>query len=236
MRTEVLSFTPAKIPIGLSGRNPLSRIETDRYDRDGEAIQATRPRTHARAPGAGRLLGDLPQRLPATGLDAILSKADLTKGAIYYHFENKAQLGHAVFDEVVAPRIREHWLVPLGESEDPLGELIARVRDLSGCPLGGLKLGCPLNNLIQEATGVDRAFRKRMNCLLDEWRSELASNLRRGQRSGTVGARVRSTDAAAFIVASLEGVMGVVKPAPDLKAFKRAIAGFTDYLESLRPS
>jgi len=35
-------------------------------------------------------------------LDAILAAAGVTKGALYYHFDNKEALGHAVVDEVIA--------------------------------------------------------------------------------------------------------------------------------------
>ena len=171
-----------------------------------------------------------------TGLDAVLAKAELTKGAIYYHFKNKAELGHAVFDEVVVPWIKERWIEPVRDAEDPLGEIIKRVRALTRAPLRGLSLGCPLNNLVQESSGVDPKFRGKMQTLLDEWRDQFAKHLRRGQKAGFVDQDLRVTDAAAFIVASLEGVMGVVKPAPDLKAFRRAVSGFVSYLESLRPA
>jgi TetR/AcrR family transcriptional regulator, transcriptional repressor for nem operon len=44
-------------------------------------------------------------------LDAILTKAGVTKGALYYHFDDKEALGYAVVDEVIASIMREKWVL-----------------------------------------------------------------------------------------------------------------------------
>jgi TetR/AcrR family transcriptional repressor of nem operon len=40
-------------------------------------------------------------------VDAILAKAGVTKGALYYHFDNKEALGYAVVDEVIASNLHQ---------------------------------------------------------------------------------------------------------------------------------
>ena len=40
-------------------------------------------------------------------LDAMLAAAGVTKGALYYHFDNKKALGYAVVDEVIASNLRQ---------------------------------------------------------------------------------------------------------------------------------
>ena len=40
-------------------------------------------------------------------LDAILAAAGVTKGALYYHFDNKEALGYAVVDELIASNLRQ---------------------------------------------------------------------------------------------------------------------------------
>ncbi|GMU35127.1 MAG: TetR/AcrR family transcriptional regulator [Planctomycetia bacterium] len=171
----------------------------------------------------------------ATGLDAIMSRAGVTKGAIYHHFRNKNELGYCVFDEVVAQWVRERWIDPFVRTEDPLGELRARMQSLTKLPNRHLAQGCPLNNLIQEVGGVDSGFGARMNALLDDWRSVLAGALRRGQRNGLVRRDLETVNAAAFIVAAIEGVVGIAKPASDNRVFKQSVAGFAGYLETLAP-
>ncbi len=170
-----------------------------------------------------------------TALEAILSRAGVTKGAIYHHFRHKNELGYCVFDEVVAPWVRERWIDPFRSTKEPLRELTARMRDLTKLSHRHLALGCPLNNLIQEVGGVDSEFAARMNTLLDDWRFVLASALRRGQRNGYVKEGLNTANAAAFIVAAIEGVVGVAKPARDDKALKQTVAGFVSYLDTLAP-
>ncbi len=171
-----------------------------------------------------------------TGLDKILARAKLTKGAVYHHFKNKTDLGYAVFDEVIDPWVRGRWIEPIHEAADPLKELIARVKAVPKRSGKELALGCPLNNLILEVSGLESGFRDRMNGLLDAWRVQLAADLKRGQRDGCVRADVRPAETAAFVVAALEGLVGIAKPASDVKALKQTVNGFVGYLQSLRPA
>jgi len=171
-----------------------------------------------------------------TGLDAILARTELTKGAVYHHFANKTDLGHAVFDEIVAPWVEERWIAPVRDAEDPLGELIARVRKLPERTPRERFLGCPLGNLMLEAPGLDAPYRERVAALLAAWSTQLTADLRRGQDEGTVRNDLRPAEAAAFLVAALEGIVGIAKPAGDTRILRRSVAGFVDYLRSLRPA
>src|ERR1700744_3575258 len=56
----------------------------------------------------------------SAGLDAILSAAGVTKGALYYHFGSKEALGYAIVEEIIAPDNREQWLRPLRNCKDPV--------------------------------------------------------------------------------------------------------------------
>ena len=65
----------------------------------------------------GRLLQAAFQEIHRSGfrsadLDAILAKAGVTKGALYYHFDNKEALGYAVVDEVIASKVPPKWVQP----------------------------------------------------------------------------------------------------------------------------
>src|SRR6202521_2611899 len=62
----------------------------------------------------------------SAGIDTILAATNVTKGALYYHFENKQALGYAIVEEIVAKLPRDRWLLPLQQSEDkdPIDALI----------------------------------------------------------------------------------------------------------------
>ena len=49
----------------------------------------------------------------STDLDAILTAAGVTKGALYCHFVNKEALVYAVVDEVIASNLHQKWVQPL---------------------------------------------------------------------------------------------------------------------------
>src|SRR5215467_1353460 len=84
----------------------------------------------------------------SASLDTILAATNVTKGALYYHFENKEALGHAIVEEVVAKITRDRWMLPLQRSkdEDPIDTLIGIVRAIPHQPKD-VKNGCPLVNL-----------------------------------------------------------------------------------------
>src|SRR5215467_6162477 len=66
----------------------------------------------------------------SASIDTILAATNVTKGALYYHFESKEDLGHAIVDEVVAKLPRDRWLLPLEQSKDkdPIDALIGVVQ------------------------------------------------------------------------------------------------------------
>src|ERR1700678_4769860 len=64
-------------------------------------------------------------------LDAILAAAGVTKGALYYHFDNKEALGYAVLDEVMASDLHRKWVQPLRNTKDPIDGLVRIVQSES---------------------------------------------------------------------------------------------------------
>src|SRR6202012_4374300 len=96
----------------------------------------------------------------SASIDTILAATNVTKGALYYHFESKEALGHAIIDEVIATFPRDRWLLPLQRSEDkdPIDALISIVQAIPARPKD-LKGGCPLVNLAQEMSQLDEQFR-----------------------------------------------------------------------------
>src|SRR5215469_4461816 len=114
----------------------------------------------------------------SASIDTILAAANVTKGALYHHFESKEALGHAIVDEVVATFLRNRWLLPLQRSEgrDPIDALIDIVQAIPSRPRD-LKGGCPLVNLAQEMSQLDEQFRQRLEAMFRAWREGIATAL-----------------------------------------------------------
>jgi TetR/AcrR family transcriptional repressor of nem operon len=171
----------------------------------------------------------------SASLDSILEDAGVTKGALYHHFESKAELGYAVIEEVVRPWMENLWH-PVVEADNPVDAAIRTIRErLRERSEMALTLGCPFNNLCQEMSPIDEGFRTRLNAILNDWRNATAESLRRGQRNGTVRGDVDARAAAAFVISSIEGCVGMAKASQSKEFLESGFRGLVEYLESLRP-
>jgi AcrR family transcriptional regulator len=172
----------------------------------------------------------------AADLDTILSQARVTKGALYHHFENKAALGHAVIDEVIRNWILDRWLRPLERAEDPISTIVQILRGFTAEKLReACEFGCPLNNLAQEMSSVDEGFREKIHRIYRLWRDGFADALRRGQENGCVRSDIDPAKVGAFVVAALEGGVGMAKNAQDPDLLLACGQSLVGYVESLRP-
>ncbi|MGB6385565.1 MAG: TetR/AcrR family transcriptional regulator [Terriglobales bacterium] len=169
----------------------------------------------------------------SASLDTILAVAGVTKGALYYHFESKEALGHAVVDEIIAPDVRGKWVRPLQTGKDPIDALIGAVQRIPVQPKD-VRGGCQLNNLAQEMSPLDAGFRKRLAMIFDAWREAVASVLREGQIHGSVRRDVEPADAAGLLIAMVEGYGSLAKNAQDPKVMKAGIRTIVGWLQSLR--
>jgi AcrR family transcriptional regulator len=170
-------------------------------------------------------------------LDSILENTGLTKGALYHHFPNKQALGYAVVDEVLRRIAYEIWVKPMVGSDDPISALQAILSAVAAHPQEDLiKHGCPLNNLSQEMSGLDEGFRTRLDTVFSGWRDGIAACLEHGKTKAAVRADVDSPQAGTFIIASLEGCIGMAKNARSIEVLKQCGQGLSQYLETLRPA
>ena len=169
----------------------------------------------------------------SASLDTILAAARVTKGALYYHFENKEALGYAVVEEVISAHVHGSWVRPLQSVKDPIDALIGIVQSIPVRP-EDVRGGCELNNLAQEMSPLDAGFRMRLETIFDAWREAVASVLREGQIHGSVRRDVEPTDAAGLLIAMVEGYSSLAKNAQDPKVIKAGIKNIVAWLSSLR--
>jgi len=171
----------------------------------------------------------------SAGIDTILAATNVTKGALYYHFESKEALGYAIIEEVVAEMTRDRWLRPLERSKDkdPIDALIGIVQAIPHRPRD-VKGGCPLVNLAQEMSQLDEQFRKRLESIFHAWQEGIAMTLRRGQSQGTVRHDLVPEESASFLIAMVEGYEVLAKNAQDTKVWKMGIRNIVGWLRSLR--
>ena len=171
----------------------------------------------------------------SAGVDTILAATNVTKGALYYHFDSKEALGHAIVEEIIAKLTHDKWLVPLERGKDPINTLIGIVRRTSVRP-EDVKGGCPLVNLAQEMSPLDEKFRTRLEAIFRAWQEGIATALRRGQAEGTVRRDLVAEETAGFLIAMYEGYVLLAKNAQDPKLWNVGIRNIVGWLKSLRSS
>ncbi|MFA5170089.1 MAG: TetR family transcriptional regulator C-terminal domain-containing protein [Sulfuriferula sp.] len=164
----------------------------------------------------------------------ILKSTALTKGALYHHFPTKHALGLAVIDEIIAPNLEKLVFQPLLNSPHPvttLLEIITGVDTFMGDE--SIKLGCPLNNLMQEMSPLDEQFRHHLNAVLELWQQAVYAAFEHGQQHDIIKADIDIKAAALFVISAWEGCFSVAKNKQSPEAFSMCMTQLHGYVRSL---
>ncbi|MEE9343570.1 MAG: TetR/AcrR family transcriptional regulator [Gammaproteobacteria bacterium] len=167
-------------------------------------------------------------------LENVMSETGLTKGALYHHFSNKQTLGYAVVDDMIQPMMQSIWIDPVNNADDPLLGLITAIEDLPDKkPEQLIEFGCPLNNLIQEMAPLDNGFRTRLDAIMESWLDTTEKALEAAVQAGQIRSDINCHETATFILASVEGCIGLAKSAQCGNRLRTCLKGITGYLNSL---
>jgi len=168
-------------------------------------------------------------------IDDIMKKTSMTKGAFYHQFPTKLDLGYALVEEVISPMIIERWIEPLEHFENPLEGILAQMNTLIGkASPDELRLGCPLNNLVQEMAPVDEGFRVRLERALNLWIDEMEKQLKRAKEKGYLKKDVHPRRVAHFVVMAHEGFYGLLKGLHDPKAFDALYESLKKFFQTIQ--
>jgi AcrR family transcriptional regulator len=171
----------------------------------------------------------------AASISSILANTGLTKGALYHYFPAKHDLGLAVVDEIILAGMQAMVFDPLRDSDDPLETLLNIIeRKGETADVESVRLGCPLNNLMQEMSPLDDEFKNRILAVLQLWQDTTADALRRAQGQGRIGGEVDCNAVALFIVSSWEGCVGVTKNMQSVQAYRVCMGQLRDYVLGLQ--
>jgi AcrR family transcriptional regulator len=170
----------------------------------------------------------------AASLKRILTNVNHTKGALYHHFSSKKKLGLSVIEEIIARNIYTVFIEPLEKTDNPISvlcEIFQKKADTLS--LDEIKHGCPLNNLIQEMSFIDKDFNKILVEISDNWISSIANAMDRGKAKGNIRNDVDGKGVALLVVASVEGAFGLSKMAQTNEIFVKCMSQLEDYVKGL---
>ena len=168
----------------------------------------------------------------ATSLSCILERCEVSKGALYHHFNNKMELGYAVFEEIYTPMFIALWQ-PAVEIDDPiegLCDFFTTMYEESSCD--EIVCGCPLNNLCQEMSGVDEGFRLRILNMQQQLNQLIAINLQR--IANQLLDDIDFAQVAYFIVSTFHGASSLSKCSKNKDLFEKVMKELCRYIKSLR--
>ena len=168
----------------------------------------------------------------ATSIDNIIKPMSVTKGAFFYHFKNKEEMGLAVINEIIFPRVRKGLIQPMNNQEEPIKAIYAAIAQfMMGISEQELLQGCPMNNLIQEMAPINERFQQALSRILISWKKQIIQNLTFAHQIG----QIQHQDFAAtaqFIIASYEGARGVGKLYRSYDYYKAYLNQLENYLKS----
>ncbi len=171
----------------------------------------------------------------ATSIDEIIATTKVTKGAFYYHFGSKEQMGLAVINEIIYPEIYQGFILPLKGSDKPVKDIYKMIRNiLFDKPFFKVETGCPLSNLIQEMSPLIQVFAISLNSMTELCLEALTESLKHGRKAGKIRSGINEQEAAYFILSGYWGVRNLGKMQNSQECYFMYLEEFKRYLKSLQ--
>ena len=170
----------------------------------------------------------------ATSLSEIISKAQVSKGALYHHFSNKLELGYAVFEEIFVTENIAFWGEVL-QQDDPLAGFCQHLEDIPNFMSDeDIECGCPVNSISQEMSAEDEGFRKRTLAMYLRMQGLFLKALETCDEQGLLKSDLNLTRCALFFVSSLQGISSIVKASRDRDTITELTLALKDHVMGLR--
>jgi len=170
------------------------------------------------------------QGYQATSIDEIIATTAVTKGAFFYHFKNKEDMGLAIINELLYPMFIPYMSKSLNRSGDIRKDLYVMIRDLLlKIPFLQAEYGCPVFNLIHEMAPLNKKYLKALSHIVEEWQDAIEGAIRKAQKEGQLDTTHDPRAIALYISANYGGIRNIGKMSgaasytPFLKAYKKYI-------------
>jgi len=148
----------------------------------------------------------------ATSIDEIIATTQVTKGAFFYHFKNKDEMGLAIIEEMLKPTLNNSFISPLERDENPIPAIYNLMRHLlTRDKFLKPEYGCPAANFTHEMTPWNTSFSLVLNELTEQWMQVMTRALERGKKLGFISKDVNSKQVTLFVVSGYWGIRNLGK-------------------------
>lgn len=169
-----------------------------------------------------------------TSVDEIIATTQVTKGAFYYHFKTKDEMGLAIINERMKPTFKNTFIEPFQSDVNPLDtiynlmyHLLIENEDLK------VEYGCPASNFTQEMAPWNIEFTKALNELSLEWEKAMIGAIEKGKENGTIKSEVNAKEVTVFVMSGYWGVRNLGKLENSKGVYLIYLKGLKSYFNSL---
>jgi len=170
-----------------------------------------------------------------TSIDDIIATTKVTKGAFYYHFKTKDEMGLAIINEILKPTLTSSFIEPLQNKQNPL-DAIYNLMDnlLMKNEFLKVEYGCPASNFTQEMTPWHADFNNTLNELTKQWIKVMSASIEKGKKDGFIRKEVNAKQVTMFVMSGYWGIRNFGKLENSKKAYLPYLKQLKIYLDGLR--
>ncbi|MES2799854.1 MAG: TetR/AcrR family transcriptional regulator [Bacteroidota bacterium] len=170
-----------------------------------------------------------------TSIDDIIATTKVTKGAFYYHFKTKDEMGLAIINEILKPTLTSSFIEPLKKEQNPLVAIYELMDHLlMKNEFLKVEYGCPASNFTQEMTPWNADFNKALNELTKQWTKVMTATIEAGKKNGFVRNDVNAKEVTMFIMSGYWGIRNFGKLENSKKTYLPYLNQLNIYLDSLK--
>ncbi|MFC0425917.1 TetR/AcrR family transcriptional regulator [Chryseobacterium scophthalmum] len=170
-----------------------------------------------------------------TSVDEIIATTQVTKGAFYYYFKTKDEMGLAIINERMRPTFKNTFIEPFQSDVDPLDtiydlmhHLLMENEDLK------VEYGCPASNFTQEMAPWNIEFTKALNELSLEWEKAMIGAIEKGKENGKIKSDISAKEVTVFVMSGYWGVRNLGKLENSKGVYLIYLKGLKSYFDTLK--
>jgi AcrR family transcriptional regulator len=170
-----------------------------------------------------------------TSINEIIATTEVTKGAFFYHFKTKDEIGIALINEIIKPTMYEYLILPLQNTNNPIEKIYLTIKSLLfNNPILSYKYGCPLGNLIQEMSPWNSEFTVALNLVVLELQKTIEDTLVEAIKNDNLHNNVNPKQVAQFILSSYWGIRSFSKISDSNECYHTYLKELKIYLANLK--
>jgi TetR/AcrR family transcriptional repressor of nem operon len=171
----------------------------------------------------------------STSIDDIISTTQVTKGAFYYHFNTKDEMGLAIINDILKPALAGSFAEPLQNERDPAEAIYKLIENLlMKDAFMKAEFGCPVSNLTQEMASRNGNFKQALEDLTHQWTEVMTATIENGKKEGLLRKDVNAKQATLMILSGYWGIRNFGKLEKNNTVYLPYLKELKNYLKSLK--